>query len=111
MSKRAVAERQSSNSFVLSGSSPPERTPLNNLSKRVTDSPGKEFFENRIVDIEPSQDRWFTTKEAADYLRIPAGTLRNMTSNGHVTHYKLGRLNRYLESDLKKLLLSQKRGV
>jgi excisionase family DNA binding protein len=109
MSDKAVIEGPS-NPFVLSGSSPPEQAPLSNKSKRVTSSPDKQFFENKI-DIGPSQDRWFSTKEAADYLRIPVGTLRNMTSNGQITHYKLGRLNRYLESDLKKLLLSQKRGV
>jgi excisionase family DNA binding protein len=109
MSDKAVVEGLS-NPFILSGSSPPEQALLSNKSTRVTSPPKKEFFENKI-GIVLSQDRWFSTKEAADYLRIPAGTLRNMTSNGQVTHYKLGRLNRYLESDLKKLLLSQKRGA
>jgi excisionase family DNA binding protein len=78
---------------------PPESPPTSSHS----------VFENSID--ESSQTRWLSSEEAADYLRIPVGTLRNMTSNGRVPHYKLGRLNRYLEADLKKLLLSQKRGA
>jgi len=53
---------------------------------------------------------WLTTDEAADYLGLSVGSLRNLTSNGHVTHYKLGRRNRYRLEDLRNLLLSQKRG-
>lgn len=52
---------------------------------------------------------WLTSEEAAAYLSIPIGTLRNLTSNGKITYYKFGRLNRYLQSDLRRLLLSQKR--
>lgn len=61
---------------------------------------GPPFFENE----------WLTTREAAEYLRIPYGSLKNMTSNGEVPHYKLGRRNRYWLPDLRKLLLSEKRG-
>src|SRR5688500_12945595 len=48
-------------------------------------------------------NEWLTTKEAADYLRVPLGSLKNMTSNGHVRFYKLGRRNRYWLPDLRKL--------
>jgi excisionase family DNA binding protein len=63
--------------------------------------------ENRSLIIE-----WLTTNEAATYLKIPVGSLRNMTSNGHIPYYKLPgtRLNRYRLDDLQGLLLSQKRG-
>lgn len=54
---------------------------------------------------------WLTSEEAAAYLSIPVGTLRNLTSNGKITYYKFGRLNRYLQNDLRRLLLSQKRGA
>jgi excisionase family DNA binding protein len=53
---------------------------------------------------------WLTTKQAADYLGVPVGTLRNMTSNGKVPYYKFGRLNRYRLSELRRLLLTRKRG-
>lgn len=51
---------------------------------------------------------WLTTKEAADYLKIPVGSLRNMTSNGQVPYFKLGNRNRYSLTELRKLLLGQK---
>jgi excisionase family DNA binding protein len=55
---------------------------------------------------------WLTTKEAAEYLKVSVGSLRNMTSNGKIPYYKIPgtRLNRYLLSELKELLLAQKRG-
>ncbi len=53
---------------------------------------------------------WLTTEEAADYLRISVGRLRNMTSNGYVPFYKLGRSNRYLKEELRKMLLDNRRG-
>ncbi len=53
---------------------------------------------------------WLTTFEAADYLKVSVGTLRNMTSNGRVPYFKLDRRNRYRLCDLRGLLLSQKRG-
>lgn len=54
---------------------------------------------------------WLTTEQAAKYLCLPVGTVRNLTSNGKIPYYKLGRLNRYLCEDLRKLLLKQKRGA
>jgi excisionase family DNA binding protein len=54
--------------------------------------------------------KWLDTKEAAAYLRLPVGSLRNMTSNGSVKFYKLQGRNRYLKDDLDKLLLSNQRG-
>lgn len=51
-----------------------------------------------------------TTEEAASFLKISVGTLRNLTSNGHIPYYKFGRRNRYILDDLRKLILSNKRG-
>ena len=51
-----------------------------------------------------------TSEEAASYLRVSVGSLRNMTSNGHVPYCKLGGRNRYLKKDLQQLLLSKRRG-
>ncbi|MCB0413375.1 MAG: helix-turn-helix domain-containing protein [Bdellovibrionales bacterium] len=56
------------------------------------------------------EQEWFTTEEAAEYLRISPASLRNMTSNGLMPYYKIGKRNRYLKEELKKLLMTQKRG-
>jgi len=53
---------------------------------------------------------WLTSEQAADYLGLSVGSLRNMTSNGHIPYYKLQNRNRYAVVDLRQLLLSQKRG-
>ena len=50
---------------------------------------------------------WLTTCEAAMYLRLTVKALHNMTSNGQVPVHKLGRRNRYLKSELKRLLLPE----
>lgn len=54
---------------------------------------------------------WMTTEEAASYLKLSVGTLRNLASDGKVPYYKLGQRNRYLRKELKQLLLSNRRGV
>ncbi len=53
---------------------------------------------------------WLDSEEAAIFLRISVKALRNMTSNGQVPFYKLGRRNRYRKDELEALLLSKKRG-
>lgn len=78
----------------------------------IEDSPsdigpqGHPSFENQIT----SPVEWLTSDEAATYLRISVGNLRNETSNGNIPFYKLGRRNRYLKSELTQLLLSSRRG-
>lgn len=68
------------------------------------------FDERRSLEIESRE--WLTTGEAADYLGLSVGALRNMTSNGKIPFYKLGtRRNRYRLSELRELLLSQRRGA
>lgn len=53
---------------------------------------------------------WMTTAEAAEYLRVTVGALRNMTSSGLVPYRKLGNRNRYSAEELRTLLSAQKRG-
>jgi excisionase family DNA binding protein len=55
-------------------------------------------------------EEWMTTEEAAAYLKIPKASLLNLSSNGKVPYYKFQRRNRYLKSDLLRLLLSNRRG-
>lgn len=57
-----------------------------------------------------TEEEWLTTKEAATYLKISVETLWNLSSNGQVPYHKFGRRNRYALADLRRLLLSQKRG-
>lgn len=54
---------------------------------------------------------WLTASEAADYLRVSIQTLRNMTSNGQIPVFKLGRRVRYSLEELRALLLQSKRGA
>lgn len=73
----------------------------------------KKFFENlsgnknTTNEEKPSpvvQD-WFSSSEAAEYLRIPVGSLRNLVSNGVLRPSgKIGRLNRFHINDLIELL-------
>jgi excisionase family DNA binding protein len=62
------------------------------------------FIENKI-------EKWLTTAEAADYLRVSPKTLLNLLSYGKIPYYKFGRRNRYLESELRKVLLAHPGGV
>ncbi len=56
------------------------------------------------------EEEWVDSKTAARYLKISDRTLYNLTSNGKIVYYKFGRRNRYRLSELKKLLLAQRRG-
>jgi len=53
---------------------------------------------------------WMTTKEVAVYLSVSEAQVRNWASNGTIVYHKLGRLNRYLKSEIDALLLTNKRG-
>ncbi|MBX2987860.1 MAG: helix-turn-helix domain-containing protein [Bdellovibrionaceae bacterium] len=77
----------------------------------------KDFRSAQKLDIsQDNQDcslkteEWMTTEEAAEYLKIPKASLLNLSSNGKVPYYKFQRRNRYLKSDLLRLLLSNRRG-
>lgn len=54
-----------------------------------------------------SAEAWLTTQQAADYLGISVGSLRNRVACGEIPRRKLGRLNRYLRSELDALLVSK----
>lgn len=71
--------------------------------------PFERFFDNQI-ELDESDERFLTTDEAALYLGVTVGTVRNMVSRGELPYYKLGRRNRYKLSELKNLLQSNKRG-
>lgn len=52
---------------------------------------------------------WLTTKEAAQFLKVSEQQMRNWSSNGFIVPHKLGKLNRYLVSELEDLLFKSKR--
>lgn len=56
------------------------------------------------------EEKWLTTEEAALYLRISKKCLLNQVSSGKIPYYKFGKRNRYLQSDLRQLLLANPRG-
>ena len=58
-----------------------------------------------------TNEEWLDSVGAAAYLKITLGALRNMTSNGQIRYYKMGRRNRYRIEELRELLLSNARGV
>ena len=54
---------------------------------------------------------WLNSNEAAQFLKVTTQMLWNLTSNGKVPYYKLGRSNRYRLDELEALLLKNKRGL
>ena len=59
----------------------------------------KEFFEKKM-----SCGEFLSTKKAAEFLNVSPNALRIKVCRGEVKYYKLGKLLRFLESDLKNLL-------
>jgi excisionase family DNA binding protein len=47
---------------------------------------------------------WMTAKQAATYLQVALGTLRNWTSAKYIPHAKRGRIVRYHQSEIDKWL-------
>lgn len=67
-----------------------------------------------ITRVEPRlanevESEWLTTKEAAEYLRVTVGALRVMAHRGLIPYYKFARRNRFLRSELRNLILREKR--
>ncbi len=48
--------------------------------------------------------KWMTSKEAASYIRVSVGQLRNMVWRGQIKCYRLKNRLRFLRSDLDRLL-------
>jgi excisionase family DNA binding protein len=64
----------------------------------------------RIENKVGIQTKWLNSKEAADYLRVTVNQLYNLTSNGTLIYYKLGRSNRFNIFDLDEYLFRNIRG-
>ncbi len=48
--------------------------------------------------------KWMTSKEAAAYIRVSVGQLRNLVWRGQIKCYRLKHRLRFLRSDLDKML-------
>lgn len=66
--------------------------------------------ENCSLKSEYDEDGFLTAREAAEFLRLPYQSVLNMTSSGQLPYFKLGRRNRYSKSELRELLLRNRRG-
>lgn len=88
------------------------KTNLEKLNAKRVSPNSSTFYDNSIAGrvCISDNDRWFCTEAAAAYLDMSLKALRNMTSNGKIPFYKLGKNNRYLKSELDKILLSNRRG-
>jgi excisionase family DNA binding protein len=87
--------------------------PKNNGSQFRNESSAvvaRDHDEGGAGSLKTQEREWLDTQAASSYLGMSEGSLRNMTSNGLIPYYKLGRRNRYRVTDLRELLLAQKRG-
>lgn len=51
--------------------------------------------------------KWMTSKEAASYIRVSVGQLRNMVWRGQIQAFHIGNRLRFLRSDLDRLIVSK----
>lgn len=68
---------------------------MNDLNKKVEETTSTKIFDKL---------KWMSTKEAAFYLRVSVGQLRNMVWRGQVKCFRLQNRLRFLRSDLDRLL-------
>jgi excisionase family DNA binding protein len=54
--------------------------------------------------------KWMTSKEAAAYIRVSVGQLRNMVWRGQIKRYRLRNRLRFLRSDLDSFVTSSNKG-
>ncbi|MBC7385494.1 MAG: helix-turn-helix domain-containing protein [Cryobacterium sp.] len=79
--------------------------PSQNGSKRVFENTIEENLQGNYFAGSQNKE-WLNSSEAADFLGISVGSLRNKVSNGTIeVSGKIGRLNRFRVSDLEELLL------
>jgi excisionase family DNA binding protein len=65
----------------------------------------REHYESAA--IEPSDDGYLTTAEAADCARVNPATIRQWISKGHLTRHRAGRELRVSKSELRAFLKCQ----
>jgi len=64
---------------------------------------------NAMFNSKPQQQKqWLKSTEVRKFLNISSGTLQNLRVNGTITYTKIGGILYYSNSDLEKLLESNK---
>ena len=64
---------------------------------------------NAMLNSKPQQQKqWIKSSEVRKLLNISSGTLQNLRINGTITYTKIGGILYYSNSDLEKLLESNK---
>lgn len=71
---------------------------MNSSNNKAGSRPAKWIFDNRITC------EWYSTKEAAHFLRITPNALRIWVCRGKIKAYKLGQQLRFNVEDLTGLL-------
>ena len=66
---------------------------INNVTAEIQNS--AQLFENL---------KWITTKEAAHYLRVSVGQIRNMVWRGQLPSHRVNNRLRFLRSDIDKIV-------
>ena len=66
--------------------------------------------EERLLELELQNrslktEEWLDTKQAAAFLGITEGSLRNMVCRRKLSYHKLGSRNRYAKSELQDLIV------
>jgi|GEM_PF-2024165 len=77
-----------------------------NHLKSAIDLNSNLLFENGIAaESAPLENlKWMKTSEAAQYLRVSIGSIKNMVYRRQLLPRKLGRLNRFLREDLDRVI-------
>lgn len=71
---------------------------MNCINKSIAENQNSALFFEKL--------KWITTREAAEYLRLSVGQIRNMVWRGQLTSYRLNNRLRFLKSDLDKIMKS-----
>ena len=85
---------------------------LNNYKKEIEKADHSLTFSTLKASSsgDKNPEVWLTTPEAAHILRVSPKQLRNLCNQGVIPFYKLGRCNRYLGSELQKVIFNHRRG-
>lgn len=69
---------------------------MDSIVKLRTEDQNSELFFDKL--------KWITTKEAALYLRVSVGQIRNMVWRGQLVSYRMNNRLRFLRSDIDKVV-------
>ncbi len=64
----------------------------------------KNFDQAKLIESAVGGFQWMNSVEAAEYLRISVGSLRNHVSKGELPYYKFRRNLRFKRTDLDRLI-------